>query len=95
MQNADPITFAKVPAEHASHTSPPPVDDVPGAHGTSAVFKLFAYLPDPAVMHEAAAADEYLPLAQSAHTVAVPPAPILPAEQSVHDLSTVLVQATV
>jgi hypothetical protein len=46
-----------------------------------------------AVVHDEAAADENFPAAQSTHMLA-DPLPLFPARQSVHDLFTVVVQAT-
>ena len=47
------------------------------------------------MVHDAAAAAEYFPLAQSVHAVMVPPDPDVPGEQSAHVLSLVVLQAAV
>ena len=47
------------------------------------------------MVHDAAAASEYFPLAQSVHAVTVPPLPLLPAAQSAQVRSLIAVHATV
>ena len=64
------------------HASTPPTEYVPDEHCTSAVLKLFAYFPAPAVVHDAAAVvEEYFPLAQVVHALA-PAAEYVPAAHS-------------
>jgi hypothetical protein len=47
------------------------------------------------VVHDEARAAEYFPLAQAVHTLAMPPAPCVPASQSAHKLLLVAVQTAV
>ncbi len=81
----------------------PPAEALPAAQfvqALSAIREPTVEMYEPAaqyvwVVQDDAAEAEYFPLVQSVHAVIVPPAPILPAVQSEHDLSTVVVHATV
>ena len=97
------VDAVKNPDAHAVHNKAPPIEYLPAsqsAQALSAIRVPTIEMYEPAaqyvcVVQDDAAAAEYFPLVQSVHAVIVPPAPILPAVQSEHDLSTVVVHATV
>ena len=66
------------------HASTPPTEYVPDVHCTSAVFKLFAYIPEPAVVQDAAPTAECFPLAHLVQELDLLAEKYFPAGQSMH-----------
>ncbi len=85
-----------LPASQVVQILTPPTDTDPAAHVSQVLVVDDAYMPAVQYVHDEDPAVATFPLAQSVHAaMVVPPALILPAAQTAHDLSTVVVQATV
>ena len=92
MSLVGPLYF---PASHFVQPLTPPTDTDPSAHNSQELVVDDAYLPAVQYVHFEDPVNATFPASQSVHAATVPPALILPAAQAAHDMSTVVVQATV